>query len=155
MKGRKPKPNSLKLLQGAESRYIKNSPKPPTATRFRCPSWLLEYGKLFWRTYAKELHQFGLFTILDRAAFEMLCVQYATAREAYEVLQKEGIVTIDERKLPRKHPAMTIFLNAVKEFKSWCVEFGMTPSSRSRLDIADLTDEYDAMEDLLNKRFFQ
>jgi phage terminase small subunit len=63
-----------------------------------------------------------------------------------ETLRDEGLLAVDERKLTRKNPAFSILMIAIKEFKAYLLEFGMTPSSRARIDIRDLKgseDEWD------------
>jgi P27 family predicted phage terminase small subunit len=149
MRGRKPLPRNLKLLKGTDARYIKNSPLPRSPTALYCPKWLPPYARGFWRRYAPELTRLGLLTVCDVAAFEMLCSAYAHARLAYEALKLAGLFTVDERKLPRKHPAFSMFLNAMREFRTWALEFGMTPSSRGRIDIDTFTDAASEWERLL------
>ena len=154
--GPKPKSNLLKVLEGNPGkRPLRNNLRIKLLKRIQTPRWLPKYGKQFWRIHTPLLKSYGLLTELDSVAFEMLCVNYAVFRETAEILQKEGLLTIDERKLTRKHPAITIYINFSKLFLNLLRDFGMTPSSRSRLDITVVEDEFDPMEDLLNKSFFQ
>jgi P27 family predicted phage terminase small subunit len=148
MKGRKPKPASIKLIEG--SKYTKDVPQPRDPQSLYCPHWLPKYGKYFWRKYAGELQKLGLLSVLDVPAFEVLCFLYDIMRKSYESLRTDGPITIDERKLPRKSPAFSIFASAVKEFRSWSTEFGMTPSSRQRVDMNSLKDVEVEWDELLN-----
>ena len=146
----------LKVLEGNPGkRPLRNNLRIKLYERRQAPRWLPKYGKQFWRIYSPLLKSYGLLTELDSVAFEMLCVNYAVFRETAEIFQKEGLLTIDERKLTRKHPAITIYLNFSKLFLNLLRDFGMTPSSRNGLDITSLEDENDPMDDLLNNSFFQ
>jgi P27 family predicted phage terminase small subunit len=141
MRGRKPIPNKLKLLTG--SKYVRNSPRPRGLRNFYCARWLSPRAKAFWRKYAKKLDQLGLLTELDRPAFEVLCEIYALTCDVWDLLREQGLSTVDERGLVRKNPLFSVYMAAMKEMKAYLCEFGMTPSSRARLDINELEDADD------------
>ncbi len=135
MKGRKPKPRSLKLFSGTEERYIKNESVPKQATNLRAPSWLPEYGKTLWKQLAPELQRLGLLTELDITSFAALCCCYARARQAAEILERDGDISVNERGLARKHPANQIYRHNWNNFRQLAIEFGLAPSARTRLDV--------------------
>ena len=59
-------------------------------------------------------------------------------------------MTIDERKLPRKNPIFSILGMYLRELRAWCLEFGLTPSSRCRIDIDELKDVESEWDKLLS-----
>jgi P27 family predicted phage terminase small subunit len=99
------------------------------------PDWLGEHGKRFWNAMGPELIDCGLLTELDGPAFEMLCATYDRGRSTQEILEKEGLVTKDERGLLRKHPLWQIHRESTNLFFSMCHEFGLQPTGRAKLDI--------------------
>ena len=90
MKGRKPKPAHLKLLQGNPGRRaIPSGDLRPTPASTRTPAWLDPIGKGVWRLLAKDLASAGLLTVLDRHLFEAYCATYARMRRADQAFQDE------------------------------------------------------------------
>ena len=146
MQGRKPKPTKLKLLHGDHPcRVNKNEPKPkPIASR--CPTWLHPTAKKKWRELAPKLERLGLLTEIDGEALELLVTHYAIAVEAASILKKEGIFARDSRDLPAKHPAAQIFRDHSAAYRSYMTEFGLSPSSRSRLDLPKPDDDEEAWD---------
>ncbi len=71
-------------------------------------------------------------------------------REALEILNREGLSVKDERGLPRKNPAWTLYNSAAKDFSKLAQEFGMTPVSRQRLDVRQPVQAHNPWEDLVN-----
>lgn len=134
MRGRKPKPTHLKVLQGNPGGrpLPENEPKPqPIAPP--CPDWLPDEARAKWKEIAPELERLGLLTSVDGAAFSMMLIHYAMAVEAAKLIDKEGIVTEDERGLPRKHPLHQVLRDHSTSFRSYLSEFGLSPASRVRL----------------------
>ena len=98
--GPKPKSNLLKVLEGNPGkRPLRNNLRIKLLKRIQTPRWLPKYGKQFWRIHTPLLKSYGLLTELDSVAFEMLCVNYAVFRETAEILQKEGLLTKQKKKI--------------------------------------------------------
>jgi phage terminase small subunit len=91
MRGRKPKPRSLKVLQGTFRKdRDRNEPRPEHIAP-SCPRWLPVEAKRKWHQLAPELFRLGLLTRLDSAAFSAFCVIYGRWRAAEEVIAREGM----------------------------------------------------------------
>ena len=70
MAGRKPKPTSLKVLEGNPGKRQLNPNEPkPDASIPKCPAWLSKEAKREWKRLVPFLEQAGLLTQVDRAAF--------------------------------------------------------------------------------------
>lgn len=110
MRGRKPKPTALKILEGAQPcRINTREPQIPTANAPKPPSWLGSYGKERWEELAPVLVSAGLLTTGDLPAFEQLCDEYDAIRR--DPLSAGGR----------------------DRYRKLLTEFGLTPSSRSRI----------------------
>ncbi len=113
------------------------------------PAWLSREAKAEWRRIVPHLDAVGLLTIVDRSALASYCQAFAELVVATKLLEKEGrIVDVDVfnkaddctgtvRKL---HPAVKLQRDAFASVKQFLGEFGLTPSSRTRLQ-APVEDE--------------
>jgi phage terminase small subunit len=69
MRGRKPKPTYLKVLEGNPGRRPPNAGEPKPARRApTCPSHLCPAAKAEWKRLAQQLSVLRILTELDRAA---------------------------------------------------------------------------------------
>ena len=143
MAGRKPKPTELKKLAGNPGRrpLNENEPSPGPADITMPRGKLPKEAQAMWKKLAPKLVDLGVLTEVDLPAFEMMCVHYALARDAFEIVNKLGLFIKDRDENPRKNPAMQLFRDNSAAFKAYMVEFGMTPSSRSRIEANPIDDE--------------
>ena len=156
MKGRKPKPTALKVIQGNPGKrpLPENEPKPkPIAPE--CPTWLHEDAKKEWDRVAPELERLGLLTVVDMVALAGYCESWAQWKDAIEFIHKHGTVYSikdDEGKVKylQQVPQVSIANKAQQQIRAWCAEFGLTPSSRGRMNLPGQKDE-NAFEDFLNR----
>ena len=140
-RGPKPLPTNIKLLHGTARKkdLQRNEPKPkPIAPK--CPTWLSPEAKRKWKELKPELERLGIFTNIDGLTFSLAMTHYALARDAAMILKQEGSMTVDERGLPRKHPANQILRDHSQAFKQYMAEFGLSPASRTRLDTEEEED---------------
>lgn len=151
MKGRKPKPTTLKLLTGNPGKRKLNmsEPTPPIAVP-DCPEHLNALAKTEWARITKELKALGIISRLDRAALAAYCQNYARIIEAELKIASMGMV-IKTPFGPARNPYLGIAERAYKLMKDFLTEFGLTPVSRSRIKGAELPAGSQNAED---KRFF-
>ena len=137
MPGPAPQPTKLRKLKGntAHKAYPANEPDPKEASGY-CPRHLSDIARKEWRRVTPELRALGLFTIVDRAALEAYCECYATWRQAKELLRTEGLTFKTDKGYLTQRPEVSIANNALKLMKGYLIEFGMTPSSRTRVTAA-------------------
>jgi phage terminase small subunit len=89
MRGRKPKPTHLKLLEGNPGRRPLNIGEPrPQAKIPTCPAHLSPSAKAEWKRLAHMLHRLGVITELDRAALAAYCQAYGRWVEAERKLKE-------------------------------------------------------------------
>ena len=152
------KPTSLHLLHGNPSKIKdlgKNEPKPkPVAPK--PPTWLDKEAKKEWKKIAPEMERLGLLTEIDQIAFANLCQEYSNLIKWQKVVSEHG-ATYEHTNVKGEKNIMTrpeaILLHKSKQLlKAYCAEFGMTASSRGRIQVPGQKDEEDEMETLLNKK---
>lgn len=139
MRGRKPTPTTLKLLKGNPGHRPINDaePKPAKAAKPPAPPRGMNHrAKTHWRKLAKQLHATGLLTVIDEDALARYCNLHVLLRDAQRTIEKQGFTTISDRGNEVQHPAVMVADKCISQLNRLAAEFGMTPSSRSRV-VAD------------------
>jgi len=155
--GPKPKPTSLKILHGSfekdPSRRNKREPVPQDKTPPACPSHLGRLAKNEWKRIVKELQSLKVMAKVDREALEQYCAAYQSWRECLKDVRKRGVVLtkIDNggNEIRYRNPADIAMVSHTKTIHTFLTEFGLTPSSRTRVQI----DEKVETRDDAKKRF--
>lgn len=148
-RGPTPKPTRLRLIEGNPSKRPLNRNEPkPRPVRPPCPRWLNQEAKREWRRIVPELDALGLLTIVDRAALAGYCQAYARWRQAEEAIEKYGMIGKTESGYVQQLPYVSIAQKSLQILKGFAQEFGLTPSSRSRMSVADPESD-DEMEELV------
>lgn len=139
MKGRKPKPSNLKLIEGNPGKRARNANEPkPAPLAPRCPSWLIRAAKQEWHRVAPLLERMGLLTQVDMAALAGYCQAYARWRECEEAITEDGVTyeaVTKEGYSIRARPEARLGQNYLAQVRLFCAEFGLTPSSRGRIEV--------------------
>lgn len=149
-RGRKPKPTALKLLEGNPGNRPLNTAEPCSAGVPDCPDWLEDEAKAEWERMSTVLENMGMLTDMDMVAFAGYCQAYARWREAEEFLSQHGSIVRTPNGYLQQVPQVSIAQTNLKIVLKFCEQFGLTPSSRSRI-VADKSVEEttDEMEKLL------
>ena len=121
----------------------------------RCPSHLNEPAKTEWRRIAPVLYEAGLITHIDRALLAAYCQNYGRWVEA-ELKLKELRESVPKQDLVIKtmngnyvqNPWIQIANRAQEQMAKLAVEFGMSPSSRSRVTV-EIDDREVSLAELL------
>lgn len=152
-RGRKPKPTALKVLEGNPGKRPLNELEPkPKKQAPSCPSWLEPEAKKEWRRMAKILESIGILTEIDKAAFAGYCQAYARWKEAEEFLTKHGTIFKTPSGYIQQVPQVSIAQTYLKIMKDFSSEFGLTPASRTRIQInTKEVESDDPMEKMLRK----
>ena len=149
--GRKPKPTALKLLEGNPGKRELNQFEPkPTDGLPICPEWLMEDAKEEWYRLAAVMNKMGILSEVDQSAFAVYCQTWARWKEAQEHIDREGSTFETDSGQIKRNPWVAIANEWQAKLLSVCGEFGLTPSSRSRIVAANSKEtEADGMEALL------
>jgi P27 family predicted phage terminase small subunit len=142
MKGRKPKPKAIHLLQGNRSHLTKKElsdrgePEPPRGIP-QAPEQLSKEAKIAWPLLAARLDEMGVLTYADAWALEQLAENYAEILSWRKEIKKNGRMMNYTNKFgeesERINPACLALSDTEKRFRAMMAEFGLTPSSRMRL----------------------
>jgi len=132
--GRKPKPTNLRLLQGNPGKrpLNKKEPKPKPRTP-PCPRHLMPRAKKEWRRVCKELQALGIITAIDRSVLAMYCQYWARWCDAEERVRHDGEVIRTTNGNRIQNPELGVANRAAELCHKFAAEFGMTPSSRTRV----------------------
>jgi P27 family predicted phage terminase small subunit len=136
MAGRRPTPQALKDLAGNPGKRKGRDEVRPQGLA-SCPTWLAPIAKTEWRRLASELELLGLLGSTDQAALAGYCTAYANLVKAQKVINKNGF-TYSHNGLQKKRPEVQIAQDAMREMRKYAQEFGMTPSSRSKVSTNQL-----------------
>lgn len=151
-RGRKPKPTELKILEGNPGKRSLNPNEPkPEKKAPSCPKWLDAEAKKEWKRLAPQMEKLGILTEADRAAFASYCQAYSRWKDAEEFITRSGTTIF---KTPSGYwqmlPQVSISQTYNKIMTRLATEFGLTPSSRSRIIAGESIDKSaDEMEDIL------
>jgi len=159
--GRKPKPTQMHILNGNPSKLkleerISNEVKmkeyalgefPPA------PEWLDDIAKEEWNRVAPMLANCKLLTEADTKALEAYCKCWSRYIEAEKQMDELGSTIFQpsqKSKYIQQLPQIAIAQKYLKLCKDFMAEFGLTPSSRGRMQLPGENDE-DEMETLFRK----
>jgi P27 family predicted phage terminase small subunit len=136
MRGRKPKPTHLKIIEGNPGRRPINGaePKPP-GSQPTCPAHLSPTAKAEWKRLAHDLNKIGLLTLIDRAVLAAFCQSYGRWVEAERKLTETPPLLKTPAGYVQQSPWLTIANKERELMAKFMAELGLTPSSRSRLAI--------------------
>jgi P27 family predicted phage terminase small subunit len=163
MRGRKPEPTNLHILKGTyrAERHSQSAEALSSSddSLLKPPSWLKADAKKEWRNESKEAIKAGILTHSDRSAFADLCILQARVKRAYEDMHKfsesirkkaeakGGVWEFDMLMPPTQtgyfsqNPFIPIYNKALTELNKMRAEFGMTPSSRTRIKVDKASDD--------------
>jgi len=151
MAGRKPKPTNIIRLEGNPGKRPLNDREPQPKTEIPdCPEFLNEVAKAEWNRMAPHLKTLRLITQIDMAALAGYCHYYAIWKDASEKLA-DDYISISDKGNEFQNPLVGTMNTAFANMLKCMVEFGMTPSSRSRLKVEPNDKKQKSqMEGLLN-----
>lgn len=154
MAGRKPVPTNLKLLRGNPGKRKLNDREPqPNPGKPRVPSHLDDEARREWHRMADKLLELGLLTEIDRAALAAYCVAWSRWVDAENKVRQYGLVMLSPDKgWPIQSPYLAIANKAMEQMRALLVEFGMSPSSRSRIQTTAPKPPQDQFEELFGDR---
>lgn len=142
MAGRRPKPTALKQLAGNPGKRPMNEREPrPHAGMPTCPKHLTGEARREWRRMGRELLALGVLTSVDRAALAAYCLAWGRWVEAEGQVAKLGTIVKTANGNLIQNPYLAVANRAMEQMTKLAGEFGMTPSSRSRVHAQAPSDE--------------
>ena len=95
---------------------------------------------------SKLLGPLGLLSEIDGAALGVYCQAFSRLKQAEDTIAREGMI-YEIGKQKKQRPEILIAEKAMKTIRMIAIEFGMTPSSRGRIEVKVSDEEED--EDLI------
>lgn len=137
MKGRKPLPTNLKILQGTAraDRITGDEPMPDPAVP-ECPEHLNEAARAEWDRLAPQLCELRVLSDLDAAALGAYCQTFARWADAERHVQEGGAVIQTPNGCLQVNPWLSVCHESLRQMRAYLVELGLTPSARTRLQVA-------------------
>jgi P27 family predicted phage terminase small subunit len=138
LKGRTPKPTALKIKQGNPGKRALNrtEPQTPRDEALRAPDYLSGAARREWLRLRKRLVPAGLLTPLDADILALYCQAHTRWVEAEEHVQRIGPVVKTKSGNLVPNPYLAIANRAMDQMLVYARELGMTPSARSRIQVA-------------------
>lgn len=131
-RGPVPFPTPVAKLADMRTKARTDEPKPEVKLP-TCPKWLPGEAKAEWKRLGPRLERLGLISELDRATFAAYCLAWAKAKKAQESLQRTEDYT--QATTGGESPSAWLKIQdaALAQLKSFGAEFGLSPSSRTRI----------------------
>jgi P27 family predicted phage terminase small subunit len=149
-RGAKPLPTKLKVVRGTLRKDRANPREPAVQPEIPpCPPELSPTAKAEWERIAPELAMLGLLARIDRSALALYCESYARWIDAISAIQQYGAVVKSPSGYPIQSPYVGIANKAGEQVRLMLSEFGMTPSSRTRVQAIETMQEDDKWAGLL------
>jgi len=148
-----PKPTALRILEGVPGHHPLNlnEPKPKKANP-ECPDWLEDEAKKEWFRIVPELERLGLLTVIDVTALIGYCQSWARFIEAEKYLSEHDTCFETDKGFIMQVPQVAISQKYLKLCQSFMIQFGLTPSSRTRISLSSGEEDEDPMKKLFNKK---
>ncbi|HVL82613.1 MAG TPA: P27 family phage terminase small subunit [Actinomycetota bacterium] len=137
--GRPRKPTRLKLLHGDEPRHVNHrEPQPAVADKPPAPfREMSAEAKKVWRSLARDLHAAGLLTRVDRWSLRIQCERLALIERIEGLGVLSRLLVRDRDGDLRTNPLWRQWRDVTRASELWFREFGMTPASRSGIEVPD------------------
>jgi len=132
--GRRPKPRALHILEGTQRGPVKREPSapvgvPPMPDRLKVDAVAVEK----WHELAAILTRMGVLTTGDGEALATLCEVHSAEQSCLLQLRAGGAVMHTDLGGVKPNPAGPMYRSLVAIKASLLSEFGLTPSSRTKL----------------------
>jgi P27 family predicted phage terminase small subunit len=144
--GHNAKPKILKLREGTFRRdRDRNSPQPASRAPQR-PSWLDPEAKREWSRVVPVLERLGLLAEIDRVGLAVYCQAWARRVQCEKVLAERGTTYTNDKGEQKSRPELRIADGYTQELRRFAQQYGLTPSSRGRIQLPE--GESEANDDL-------
>jgi P27 family predicted phage terminase small subunit len=152
MAGRKPLPTHLKLVKGTARPHRINEAEPrPAVAVPEPPSHLDERARTKFAAMAEMLARHGIMTDLDAGALARYAVVWCRWLDVEAEVKRRGPIVKTEGGNIIQNPFLSVANKCLLQMAQIESEFGLTPSSRSRIRAVTPVDVADPFEEYLNR----
>lgn len=138
MRGRKPKPTGLRLIEGnREHRTIHAELEPkPAAVKPPCPKILTGQARKHWRYLVKQLEAMSILGQSDQGTIMSAAIAFG---QAYDLQEQVKGITDKKKKTPEDIKSQMGILRALRQTLRDLVTFeahlGLNPTARTRIKL--------------------
>lgn len=137
-RGTKPTPTAMLKLRGSWRGNINRNEPEPESGAPPMPEELEGVSKECWEQLIPILENMKVLTVADGIALRLLCETFSHWKRAEALLKKHGDVypirdNNGQVKYLQQSPYVSIARTSARALKDLLVEFGLTPSARSRV----------------------
>lgn len=137
---RGPPPKPKALLHSWRANLNRREPQAPPG-RPICPAWIPKDAKQVWRAVVPLLEEMRVLTRADRESLTRYCVTFARWRTGERWLAENEwtIEAFDQagNRIVKPHPMVRIVDSLATQLGKLEQVFGLTPSSRARIETAE------------------
>ena len=143
------KPTAIRLAEGNPGRLPinENEPTPEQAVPHK-PKILKGEALAEWNRIVPVLQEMGVLTKADGVALANYCLAWARLCSAQAHIDEHGNTTVTPTGHLRKNPNVEIAEAAQRLCKTFLAEFGLSPSSRSGISVANGKAKHGKKEDI-------
>jgi P27 family predicted phage terminase small subunit len=136
LRGPAPRPTALVVLEGNPGKRAINraEPKPRLKTP-ACPEHLDDQAKAEWKRLVRIIRHMKILTEADYIALANLCQAYSRMVRVEKKLAEGGLLYKTQSGYVQQSPLLSVINSSVETITKLCREFGLTPSSRSRIQL--------------------
>src|SRR5438270_12761736 len=140
LRGPAPKPTAIKRLEGNAGKRKLNEAEPtPTLGAPESPDHLEDVARKEWDRLTSILVAMKVLTEADYIALANLCQAYSTLVNAQKQMNKTGILYKSKSGYIQQSPLLGIIHTQTTIVNTLLREFGLTPSSTTRVAFVDTT----------------
>lgn len=133
-RGPAPTPKKILKMRGSWRAEIAGDPKLKTEAP-KPPTWLSKEARAEWNRVVPALASAGLLCKIDRAALAIMCKSWADYIDASKRIKKEGDTYLMPHGQLCVNPLVGIRKQAFADWVKLASMFGLTPSSRARINV--------------------
>jgi P27 family predicted phage terminase small subunit len=135
MRGRRPKPEAIKDLEGRPGKQRRRHGVKPPPGKAIMPDVVAEdlVARAEWERLGPQLELLGLLSPVDQQTFAGYCLAYSMFVQAKRQLVTDGFVYKTSSGQIKKHPILDAMMKAGAEMRKFGIEHGITPSSRTKV----------------------
>ena len=145
-RGPPPKPTWMKRRAGnpGHRRINPREPSFPVPEKLPAPpDFLCREAKREWKQLGPILLERRVLTEADLSAFTVLCQACGRWQQAERELAKKGSLITTPNGHKVLSPYLIIANQGLKQMKLWLAEFGLTPTSRTRIIASPPSEDYE------------
>jgi len=147
LKGPAPVSEALRRLRGT-SRGRRSLEL--TAGRPSRPRWLSREAAAEWRRVVPLLEDAGVLTELDGGVLAGFCECLADLRRTSAIIERDGYSFTTESGYSAPRPEVAIRKAALAQLRQYAAHLGLSPASRTRVEVVPPPAEFDPAEQFFN-----